>query len=116
MIFWANWLSAHKDGKILIYKKDQKYYGKITWGEGYAIKDVKNQDPHLRSRDMIGLNILNDFVYGGKDTWEDGTIYLPGAGKTYSCILTLKSMQSLKVRGYVGSTLFGKSEYWTRVK
>ncbi len=112
----GEWLTAHKDGHVLIYKKDKKYYGKIIWGVGYPEKDVKNQDPKLRTRDLIGLNILSDFVYDGDNAWEDGTIYLPGAGKSYSCVLTLKSVDALKVRGYVGSTLFGKTEYWTRIK
>ena len=111
----GEWLTAHKDGKVVIYKKEQKYFGKIVWGKGYDAKDVKNQDPQLRNRDLLGLNILSDFVYDGSNTWQDGTIYLPGAGKTYSCILTLKSPGVLKVRGYVGAPIFGKSELWTRI-
>ncbi|WP_345267782.1 DUF2147 domain-containing protein [Nibrella viscosa] len=110
----GEWLSPAKDSRILIYRQGNKYYGKITWGTGTSPKDEKNPNPALRSRDLIGLVILSDFERNGTDTWENGSIYDPREGKTYSCKMTLKDPKSLSIRGYVGIPLLGRSEIWTR--
>lgn len=112
----GEWLSEKKDTRFLIYKQGTKYYGKIVWGTGSDTKDSKNPDEKLRSRELIGLTMLNDFVFDGDETWEDGTIYDPREGKTYSCKITLKSENELNVRGYLGISMFGRTELWTRVK
>ncbi len=111
----GEWINAEKDAKFEIYKKDGKYFGKIIWGTGGDTKDSKNPDSKLRTRDLIGLTILNDFVFEGKNTWVDGTIYDPKDGKTYSCKLTLTSPSKLDVRGYVGVSVFGRTESWTKI-
>jgi uncharacterized protein (DUF2147 family) len=64
----------------------------------------------------MGLLLLRDFVFDGDDTWEDGEIYNPKEGKTYSCKITFDEKDKIKVRGYIGISLFGKTVYWTRVK
>jgi uncharacterized protein (DUF2147 family) len=63
---------------------------------------------------LIGLVILKDFAFNGKDKWEDGTIYDPNNGKTYSCVIRLKNESALEVRGYIGISLLGRTEVWTR--
>ena len=110
----GEWLTAPKDAKILIYKQANKYYGKINWGETSGRKDDKNPDVSLRSRDLLGTVILKDFVFNGKDKWEDGSIYDPNNGKTYSCHIKLKDNKTLEVRGYIGISLLGRTEIWTR--
>ncbi len=65
---------------------------------------------------MIGLTILKNFEFKSKNVWSDGTIYDPKDGKTYSCKLTLVSNNKLEVRGYVGISLFGRTETWTKIK
>ena len=109
------WTNSEKDAKFEIYKKDSKYFGKIIWGTGRDTNDSKNPDPKLRSRDLVGLTILKNFVFSGDNTWEDGTIYDPKDGKTYSCKLTLASANKLEVRGYLGISLFGRTETWTKI-
>lgn len=108
------WINAKKDAKFEIYKNGSKYFGKIIWGTGGDVTDTKNPDPKLRSRELIGLSILTDFSFDGSDTWDNGTIYDPKDGKTYSCKLSLKNKNELNVRGYVGVSLFGRTEVWTR--
>jgi uncharacterized protein (DUF2147 family) len=49
-------------------------------------------------------------------TWENGEIYDPKSGKTYSCVMKLESADKLSIRGYMGISLIGRSEVWTRVK
>lgn len=112
----GNWINEKKDTKFQIFKKDNKYYGKILWGTGSETKDVKNPDAKLRTREVIGLVILNNFVFDGEDTWEDGTIYDPREGKTYSCKITQQSKDQIKVRGFIGISMFGRTEIWTRIK
>ncbi|WP_188770620.1 DUF2147 domain-containing protein [Emticicia aquatilis] len=116
----GEWLSAKKDSRFLIYKQGNKYFGKVVWGtevdKGIVAKDTKNPDPKLRNRDLLGLVLLKDFEFDMDDTWENGTIYDPREGKTYSCKMTLKNANQLDVRGFMGISLFGRSEIWTRYK
>ncbi|MFY7666781.1 DUF2147 domain-containing protein [Flavobacterium sp.] len=112
----GEWINEKKDAKFQIFKQDDKYYGKIIWGTGDQKKDVKNPDSKLRNRDVIGLTILKNFVFDGDNTWEDGTIYDPREGKTYSCKITQKGANKINVRGYVGISLFGRTEVWTKIK
>ncbi|MBC7922013.1 MAG: DUF2147 domain-containing protein [Ferruginibacter sp.] len=112
----GEWLSAKKDTRVLIYRQENRYYGKITWGTGASTKDEKNPNPAFRDRDVVGLAILRDFAYDGDDTWEGGSIYDPREGKVYACKMTLKNANSLHIRGFVGVSLFGRSEVWSRCK
>ena len=108
----GTWLTADKDGKVLIYKQGDKYFGKISWGKS-GRKDTNNPDPKQRGNDLLGTVILKNFKYTGK-SWEDGTIYDPNNGKTYSCIIKQKGANSLDIRGYVGISLLGRTTSWTR--
>jgi uncharacterized protein (DUF2147 family) len=114
------WLTAGKDrAKIQITKSADKYVGKIIWLQypdtnGHAKMDTKNPDETKRSRPIVGLPILEGFAFNGTDKWEDGKIYDPASGKTYSCYMWLEDHKTLKVRGYIGISLLGRSETWTR--
>lgn len=116
----GNWLTAGKEqAKIQIYKKGEKYYGKIIWlknpvENGKQRVDANNPDKSKRNNLIIGLLILTDFEFDGDDEWEDGDIYDPENGKTYSCYMYLKNRNTLKLRGYIGISLFGRTETWTR--
>ncbi len=112
---FGEWVNEKGDAKFKIYRKGDSFYGDITWGTGGPTKDVNNPDPAKKERDLVGLTILNDFKYEGKNLWSSGTIYDPKDGKTYSCKMTLKKPNQLEVRGYLGVSLFGRSEIWTRV-
>ena len=117
----SKWLSATGDGQIEIYKRSDKYFGKLSWikepndEKGKPKLDSKNPNTSLRVKPLLGLEILKDFIFeSGK--WTDGTIYDPNTGKTYSCNLTLKENGQLNIRGYIGISLIGRSETWKRVK
>jgi uncharacterized protein (DUF2147 family) len=112
----GEWFSAKKDTKFLIFKQGNTYFGKILWGSGSQTKDVKNPDAQLQNRDIIGLVILKNFAFDGKSTWKNGSIYDPREGKTYACTITMKDYNQISVRGYVGISLFGRSETWTRAQ
>jgi len=113
------WLTGGKEpAKIQIYKSGPKYYGKIAWlknptENGKPKVDSKNPDKSKQSQPVMGLTILKDFSFD-TDEWNDGTIYDPESGKTYSCHMTLKDKNTLKVRGYIGISLLGRTEIWTK--
>jgi len=118
----GKWLSEGGKGEILIVKNAEKYYGKMVWlkepndKNGKPKLDTKNPDEKLKSKPIVGMWMLKDFNYSGKNVWEDGTIYDPESGKTYSCKVTLLANGNLEVRGYVGISAFGKTTVWTRKK
>ena len=94
-LYW----SPKKDAKIEIYKKGNMYFGKSIWSSTER-KDLKNPNPSLRERDLLGTELFTNFIY--KDgTYEDGKIYDPESGKTYNCKMSFNG-KSLKVRGYHG--------------
>jgi len=115
------WWNHEKDAHIEIYKCGDQFCGKIIWLEepnenGAPKKDKHNPEESLQSRPIMGLDILKGFEFKEKGSWEDGTIYNPRDGKTYSCYLKMLEEGRLKVRGYVGISLIGKTQYWERVK
>lgn len=114
------WLTGSKKGKVEIYNCGKKYCGKIVWlkdpfyEDGSPKRDKNNPDSKFHQRKIIGTVILSGFEYEEDYEWEDGTIYDPDNGKTYSCILTLQEdKKTLEVRGYVGFSWIGRTEYWT---
>jgi uncharacterized protein (DUF2147 family) len=116
----GQWVNPNGQDHILIYKKGNKYFGKLDWikfpndEEGKPKTDKNNPDQALQSRPDLGLELLKDFTFDG-DVWDDGTIYDPKNGKTYSCKMTLDG-NNLRIRGYVLFSLFGRTEVWTRLK
>jgi uncharacterized protein (DUF2147 family) len=113
------WQTPGKEpAKIEIYRSGEKYFGKIIWlknpmENNQPRVDGKNPDEGKRTRPIIGLVILHDFKFDD-DEWDDGKIYDPESGNTYSCYISLKDKNTLKVRGYVGISLFGRTEIWKR--
>lgn len=112
------WYNEEKSAKVKIYKaKNNKYYGKIHWlkepeKDGKPRTDEKNPDAAKRNEPLDGLLILKGFEKTGDNKYEDGTIYDPKNGKTYSCTITHKG-DKLDVRGYVGVSLLGRTTVWT---
>jgi uncharacterized protein (DUF2147 family) len=108
-----------KPAKVQIYKNGDRYDGKIiflqfTLDNGKPLLDKNNADAAKQTRPVLGLVILTGFRFD-TDEWTDGDIYDPEKGKTYSCTMTLKDKNTLKVRGYIGISLIGRTEVWTRV-
>lgn len=114
------WLTSDKEpAKILIYKSGDKFYGNIIWlknplKDGKQRTDVQNPDKTKRSNSIIGLVILTGFKFDGDSEWKGGNIYDPESGKTYSSYMYLTDKNTLKVRGFVGVSLFGRTEVWRK--
>jgi len=120
------WLNEDKDAHVDIYKEGDKFYGKVVWLDepideetGEPKLDDENEDENLRTRPVMGLLLLRDFVFDGDDEWDSGRIYDPKNGKDYKCYMEFPDEEDksrLKVRGFIGFSLLGRTTYWTRVE
>ena len=116
----GKWLNSSGEGQIEIFKKGDKYFGKLVWikepnENGKPKTDIKNPNSSLRSKPIVGLEIVKDFVYEDKE-YVDGKVYDPKTGKTYSGKMTLEGANKLNMRGFIGISLIGRTEAWKRVK
>ena len=101
---------------VEITKTGNTFMAKISWLENPNDASVKpkvdknNQEKSLRTRSLLGVTIIENIKYDGKNNkWVDGTIYDPASGKTYSVQVEFQDDSNLKVRGYKGSPAFGKT-------
>lgn len=114
------WKNGEGTGMVQIYKKGEKYFGKIVWlkvandASGKPRTDFNNPDEKLQSRPLKGLENLRNFVFKGDNKWEDGSIYDPKNGNDYSCEMKLVDENTLEVRGFIGVSLFGRTDVWKR--
>ena len=117
----GHWLTGSGKAHVEVYKQSGKYFGKIVWlktplnEQGKPKVDKNNPEDNLKDRPLMGLVNLWDFVYSDGE-YEDGKIYDPESGKTYSCIMKIKDDGTLSVRGYIGISLIGRTDVWQRVK
>jgi len=107
---WDTGDGAH----VEIYERDGKYHGKFLffYDEPPAGGiDAKNPDPSLRNRALVGTDFLLNFEFTDQK-WKHGRIYNPENGKLYKADLELRD-DELKVRGWIGFRLLGRTVEWT---
>jgi uncharacterized protein (DUF2147 family) len=75
--------------------------------------DLHNPDASLRTRPLIGMDLLDGYQY--KDGKWQGNLYDPESGKTYKSQITLAADGTLQMRGYVGVPMFGRTAVWAPV-
>ena len=93
------WLVADESAKVEIYQAGETLEGKLV----------------LQSRPLLNLVFLKGFVkHKNENKWVDGTVYDAKSGKTYSGWIKLVDENKMKLRGYVGFSLLGRTEEWTR--
>ena len=66
-----------------------------------------------KNKPIEGLVILKDLILED-DTWDNGTILDPKSGKIYDCYISLEDDNTLKVRGFLGFSLLGRTQIWKR--
>ena len=79
---------------------------------GQRLRDVKNPDPALRTRTILGLPLITGFKPAGPGKWDGGKIYNPQDGKTYASKMAVSANGTLKVSGCV--LVICKAQTWTR--
>jgi uncharacterized protein (DUF2147 family) len=114
------WLDESKAGGIQVEPCGDKMCGRLVWmlhplnDKGQPKIDTKNPDAKLKSRPFCGMTLMGGFVKSGPGEWEDGWVYNPDDGETYQAHFELQKDGTLHFRGFVGISLLGKTQTWTR--
>ncbi len=117
----GTWTTVHdetgeKKSHVTIYEKDGKLYGSITKLliklENTNCQECKGA---LKDKPLVGLVIIQGLKKVGHE-WTGGSILDPKNGKTYKCTISLEGDNKLKVRGYLGFSMLGRTQYWIRNK
>jgi uncharacterized protein (DUF2147 family) len=118
----GTWKTGDGNLQVKISKKGDIYNGIIVWMKeptnqnGTPKLDQYNPDISKRKNPILGNAIMIDeFKFIGSNTWDNGIIYDARNGKTYSCIIKMKTKNTLDVRGYWGISLLGQTDTWIRV-
>jgi uncharacterized protein (DUF2147 family)/surface polysaccharide O-acyltransferase-like enzyme len=78
--------------------------GRVVWlrspydERGCVLTDRYNGDPRFHGRPVLGLEILRGLQRMTDDSWDEGTIYDPGSGRSYRCAATLDGSNRLLLR------------------
>ena len=115
------WKTGEGNAMVRIYKNGEKFQGKIVWLKepndpetGKPKIDKNHPEEANRTRPILGLVNIWGFSQTGKNLWEDGNIYDPKNGNTYSCEIKMINSKVLEVRGYIGVSLLGRTDTWTK--
>jgi uncharacterized protein (DUF2147 family) len=104
---------------VTIWEQNGKLYGKVQQlldpsTPNYPNPRCEDCQGEQKNQPVVGLRILWDMKKDG-DGWSGGMILDPETGKTYRCLLSLSnSGKKLKVRGYLGLSVLGRTQYWFR--
>lgn len=97
-----------------VYKVNNKYHAKIVAIPNKNSEKCSDCKGKYHNKNIIGLEILTGLNKDG-NLYEDGEIMDPENAKTYSCYLKLMTSDKLKVRGYIGFSILGRTQYWYRL-
>ena len=100
---------------IEVYEKNDQVFAKII-----KITNLENQGAtcincsgERKNTPISGMNILTGLKKDG-DEWSGGKILDPKNGKEYNCYIQLLDENTLKIRGYIGLSVFGRTAIWKR--
>ncbi|WP_372744592.1 DUF2147 domain-containing protein [Lutibacter sp.] len=101
---------------VEIYNVNGKAYAKVlqVLEKGKEDKVCDLCTGANKNKPVKGMVIINGLSKDG-DEWNDAKILDPKNGKEYKCYIALETNNKLKVRGYIGFALIGRTQYWTRV-
>ena len=115
------WKTGEGNAMVRIYKNGDKYQGKVVWLKepidpetGKPKVDKFHPDEASRTRPVLGLINVWGFIYQEKNVWSEGNIYDPKNGNTYSCTIKMINPNTIEVRGFIGVSLIGRTDTWTR--
>lgn len=101
---------------VEVFSKSGKIYAKVVEildpaNKKSVCKKCSGED---KNKPILGLTIIKGLSKDGYE-YNSGEILDPNNGKSYKCALSLESKDKLKVRGYIGFSLLGRTQYWHRV-
>lgn len=108
-------LTGKEKGIVEIYEHKGKIFGRIVEIFEHDKKHLKCEkcQGEDKNKPILGLNIIKGLIKN-VDVYEGGKIIDPKNGKSYNCKITLDGKDKLIVRGYIGISLFGRSQTWIR--
>ena len=119
---WTTIDDATKKPKsiVTIYEEGGKLFGKV---EKLFREPNEEQNPlcdkcegALKNQPILGMIVLRDLKKDGNE-WTGGTILDPANGKTYKSKIALEDGgKKLKVRGFIGIALIGRTQFWMRAE
>jgi uncharacterized protein (DUF2147 family) len=101
---------------VEIYQVEGKIYAKVDklLTKGDENKICENCEGANKNKPIKGMVIINGLTKDG-DEWNGAKILDPKTGKEYKCYIALENPDKLKVRGYIGFALLGRTQYWHKV-
>jgi uncharacterized protein (DUF2147 family) len=99
---------------LKIYEEAGKYAGKLVWMKNPEKLDKENPDKAKQTQKILGSTIMRNFIFDG-EIWKNGSIYDPKNGKTYDCKITRDEKGNLSIRGFIGISLIGRTDYFVKV-
>lgn len=116
----GHWQVLNSDGtpggKVDTYLENGKLFGRVTEVRpGRTTHDVCDKcSGEYKNQLMLGMVILRNFHPEGDD-WVDGTAVDPENGKEYKAKLWAVGSDKLRMRGFIGISLLGRTEGWARL-
>lgn len=117
----GTWKNGEGTGMIKISRNGEKFQGQIVWLKepndpetGKPKLDKNHPDKVNHNRPVMGLTNMWGFKFAKEGVWDGGKIYDPKKGSTYDCTIKMKDDNTLEVRGYIGISLIGRTDTWTR--
>lgn len=111
----GEWWTEGKEGRIRFVRASDGTYSGILVGGNDPGTDVHNKDPALRKRSLLG-SVLMWHLRPDDGEYVDGYVYNPRNGETYRMKAEVTGKTTLKIRGYLGISLLGQSQTWTRAE
>lgn len=101
---------------VEIYESEGKIYAKIVklLEKSEENKVCENCKGANKNKPLKGLIVIDGLKKDGNE-WNGAKILDPKTGSEYKCYITLEEPNKLKVRGYLGFALLGRTQYWYRV-
>jgi uncharacterized protein (DUF2147 family) len=120
------WKTEGDRSRIELYKCGDNICGKVAWlreprftrsrdGPVGEVKlDLRNPDEALRTRHILGLQVIEGLTYVGDNTWEKGLCYDPKSGNSYKCKMRFVAPDRIDLRGYIGFSFIGRTYTLTK--
>ena len=120
----GRWMSLEKNLIVDISKNTTGYSAQIVWFDDsddknrplFVRTDFKNPDESQRNRKVVGLNVLYGLKYNAIDgVWEEGRIYDPSSGRTWSATIYMYDQAEIRLRGFWHFEILGRNMIFKRV-
>ena len=120
----GRWMSSENNLEVEVFKTGDEYKARVIWFD--ASDDIsrpmnvrfdrKNPNEALRSRKILGMEVLNGLVYNADDDeWREGRIYDPNSGKDWNAKAWLTKDGYLQVRGFWHFEFLGQNMCFKKV-